>query len=72
VAGWATRVQIAEAIWLNSTRSCSTLGIGENAPAIRERVCLDAVWLGVELDAVAKAGGRPRISAPGWSGPARS
>jgi acetate kinase len=44
-----------------------TGGIGENAPAIRERVCRDAVWLGIELDAAANArGGIPRISAP-WS-----
>jgi acetate kinase len=32
-----------------------TAGIGENAVAIRERVCRDAAWLGVELDAVANA-----------------
>jgi len=32
-----------------------TAGIGENAAAIRERVCRDAAWLGVELDAVANA-----------------
>jgi acetate kinase len=30
-----------------------TAGIGENAEIIRERVCQDATWLGVELDAVA-------------------
>jgi acetate kinase len=41
-----------------------TAGIGENAPAIRERVCRDAAWLGVELDAAANAAGGPRISAP--------
>jgi acetate kinase len=40
-----------------------TAGIGENAPAIRERVCRDAGWLGVELDAAANASGGPRISA---------
>jgi len=40
-----------------------TAGIGENAPAIRERVCRDAGWLGVELDAAANAAGGPRISA---------
>ena len=28
-----------------------TAGIGENSAAIRERVCRDAAWLGVELDA---------------------
>jgi acetate kinase len=30
-----------------------TAGIGENAVSIRERVCRDAQWLGVELDAAA-------------------
>jgi acetate kinase len=40
-----------------------TAGIGENAPAIRERVCRDAAWLGVQLDAAANAAGGPRISA---------
>jgi acetate kinase len=39
-----------------------TGGIGENAAPIRERVCRDAAWLGVELDANANAGGGPRIS----------
>jgi acetate kinase len=34
-----------------------TAGIGENAVAIRERVCRDAAWLGVELDAAANAQG---------------
>jgi acetate kinase len=42
-----------------------TGGIGENAPAIRERVCQDAAWLGVEIAAAANAKGGPRISAPG-------
>src|SRR2546426_8116327 len=42
-----------------------TAGIGENAPAIRERVCHDAAWLGIELDAAANARGGPRISTPG-------
>jgi acetate kinase len=40
-----------------------TGGIGENAPAIRERVCRDAAWLGMELDAAANARGGPRVSA---------
>jgi acetate kinase len=40
-----------------------TAGIGENSAAIRERVCRDAAWLGVELDAAANAKGGPRISA---------
>ena len=30
-----------------------TAGISEHAPAIRERVCRDAVWLDVELDPAA-------------------
>ena len=42
-----------------------TGGIGENAPAIRERVCRDAAWLGIELVADANTKGGPRISAPG-------
>jgi acetate kinase len=41
-----------------------TGGIGEHAPAIRERVCRDAAWLGVEPDAAANARGGPRISTP--------
>jgi acetate kinase len=39
-----------------------TAGIGENSAAIRERVCRDAAWIGVELDATANAKGGPRIS----------
>jgi acetate kinase len=39
-----------------------TAGIGENSAVIRERVCRDAAWLGVELDAVANRAGGPRIS----------
>ena len=42
-----------------------TAGIGENAAAIRERVCRDAAWIGVELDPPANAAGGPRISVPG-------
>ena len=42
-----------------------TGGIGENSAAIRERVCRDAAWLGVELDPAANASGGPRISTPG-------
>jgi acetate kinase len=41
-----------------------TGGIGENAPAIRERVCREAAWLGVELAPAANAGGDRRISTP--------
>jgi acetate kinase len=39
-----------------------TAGIGENSPAIRSRVCRDAAWLGVEIDAGANAKGLQRIS----------
>jgi len=39
-----------------------TAGIGENSGVIRERVCRDADWLGVELDPAANARGGPRIS----------
>ena len=42
-----------------------TAGIGENSAAIREQVCRDAAWLGVELDRAANEKGGPRISAPG-------
>ena len=42
-----------------------TAGIGENSDFIREHVCRDAAWLGVELDTQANAGGGPRISTPG-------
>ena len=43
-----------------------TAGIGENSASLRERVCRDAAWLGVELDAAANAGARgaTRISTP--------
>jgi len=30
-----------------------TAGIGENQPEVRRRICADAQWLGVELDAAA-------------------
>lgn len=39
-----------------------TAGIGQNAAEIRERVCRDAAWLGVELDPAANNAGGPRIS----------
>jgi len=39
-----------------------TAGIGEHAAAIREHVCNDARWLGVELDPEANAKGGPGIS----------
>jgi acetate kinase len=42
-----------------------TAGIGENSPSLRERVCRDAAWLGVDLDAAANARNGPRISTAG-------
>jgi acetate kinase len=42
-----------------------TAGIGENSRMLRERVCRDAAWLGVDLDAGANAANGPRISAAG-------
>jgi acetate kinase len=42
-----------------------TAGVGQNSAAIRERVCRDGAWLGIELDAAANRAGGPRISAPG-------
>jgi acetate kinase len=41
-----------------------TGGIGEHAAAIRARVCAQAAWLGVRLDADANAAGGPRLHAP--------
>jgi acetate kinase len=41
-----------------------TAGIGEHAAVIRDRVCRDASWLGVELDPAANQAGGPRISTP--------
>jgi acetate kinase len=42
-----------------------TAGIGEHAAAIRERVCRDAEWLGVDLDPAANLRHGPRISTAG-------
>ena len=39
-----------------------TAGIGENSRSLRERVCRDAAWLGVELDVEANKQGSSRIS----------
>ena len=39
-----------------------TGGIGEHAAAIRERVCRDAAWLGIDFDAEANKVDGPRIS----------
>ena len=40
-----------------------TAGIGENSAVLRERVCREARWLGIELDPAANGAGGPRISA---------
>jgi acetate kinase len=41
-----------------------TGGIGENAAAIRARVCREAQWLGITLDPLANDAKGPRISRP--------
>jgi len=41
-----------------------TAGIGEHSASLRERVCLDAAWLGVALDRDANARHASRISTP--------
>ncbi len=41
-----------------------TAGIGENAVSIRERVCRDAAWLGIDLDDAANRKGGPCITTP--------
>jgi acetate kinase len=41
-----------------------TAGIGEHSESLRGRVCRDAAWLGVELDAEANARHATRISTP--------
>ena len=42
-----------------------TAGIGENSAALRERICRDAAWLGLELDGDANGAGARRISRAG-------
>ena len=42
-----------------------TAGIGENQAEIRARICRQAAWLGIELDAAANARHGPRISTRG-------
>lgn len=42
-----------------------TAGIGENSASVRERVCRDAEWLGVELDRAGNVAGATRISTAG-------
>jgi acetate kinase len=41
-----------------------TAGIGENAAAVRERLCQRAAWLGISFDAEANARGGPCITGP--------
>ena len=41
-----------------------TGGIGEHAAEIRRRVCADAAWLGIQVDATANAAANRRISRP--------
>jgi len=42
-----------------------TAGIGENQPEVRRRICADATWLGLALDAAANGRHGPCISAAG-------
>jgi acetate kinase len=42
-----------------------TAGIGENSPALRERICRDSAWLGLQLDHAANEKGAARISTAG-------
>ena len=39
-----------------------TAGIGENSPVIRESICRQAAWLGIELDPAANAANETRIA----------
>jgi acetate kinase len=39
-----------------------TAGIGEHSALVRDRICREAGWLGVELDPAANEAGGPRIS----------
>jgi acetate kinase len=41
-----------------------TAGIGENSRSLRARVCVDAAWLGVDLDHTANEANGPRLSTP--------
>jgi acetate kinase len=41
-----------------------TAGIGEHASAIRERVCRNLAWLGLDFDEQANAAGRGLLSRP--------
>ena len=39
-----------------------TAGIGENSRSLRERVCSDAAWLGIDIDRDANERNQPRMS----------
>jgi acetate kinase len=41
-----------------------TAGIGENSAGLRDRICRDAAWLGVEIDRAANERGEACISTP--------
>ena len=41
-----------------------TAGMGENSRSLRERICQEAAWLGIELDKAANQANGPRISTP--------
>jgi len=41
-----------------------TGGIGENSAILRERICREASWLGVEVNSAANSAGGPKISTP--------
>jgi acetate kinase len=41
-----------------------TGGIGEHGQAVRERVCRELAWLGLEFDAAANSADATRISTP--------
>ena len=60
-ASWARSPRRSAA----STRSCSPAASARTAARLRERVCRDAAWLGVELDAAANEANGPRISTAG-------
>jgi acetate kinase len=42
-----------------------TAGIGENSAELRERICHDAAWLGLDFDPDANRAGAQRISRDG-------
>ena len=54
-----------DAISISRNPMGAPTNIGENAALIRERVCRDARWLGLEIDDAANGAGGPRISRTG-------